>query len=171
MTSAPNGRISEPLYTFKPVTKSDLPQLEIWLQAPEIVTWWGDPAEQAELLRADIDEPRMQMELILFKGRPFAYAQSYEVHAWPQPHLDHLPVGSRAIDTFIGESTMIGRGHGSAYLRIMAVRLQAEGAPMIAIDPTEANLRALRAYKNAGFHTDSAFAGKEGPGVLMLFKG
>jgi len=51
----------------------------------------------------------MQMELVLFNGRAFAYAQSYEVHSWPQPHLDHLPVRSRAIDTFIGDPTMIGR--------------------------------------------------------------
>jgi aminoglycoside 6'-N-acetyltransferase len=162
---------ASPPYTFKPVTKSDLPQLEVWLQAPEIVTWWGDPVEQAELLRTDIDEPRMQMELVLFKGQPFAYVQSYEVHAWPQPHLDHLPIGSRAIDTFIGESAMIGRGHASAYLRIMALRLQAEGAPVVAIDPTEANLRAIGAYQNAGFRIDSTFASKEGPGVLMLFDG
>jgi aminoglycoside 6'-N-acetyltransferase len=160
-----------PPYTFQPVTQGDLPQLEVWLQGPEIVTWWGDPVEQAELLRSDVDEPRMQMELVLFNGRPFAYVQSYEVHAWPQPHLDHLSIGSRAIDTFIGEPTMIGRGHGSAYLRIMALRLQAEGAPVIAIDPSEANRRAVRAYYNAGFRIDSMFSSEEGSAVLMLFKG
>ena len=160
-----------PPYTFQPVTQSDLPQLEIWLQAPEVAIWWGDPVEQAELLRSDIDEPRMQMELVLFNRKPFAYVQSYEVHAWPQPHLDHLPIGSRAIDTFIGEPMMIGRGHGSAYLRNMALRLQAGGAPVIAIDPTEANRRAVRAYYNAGFRFDSTFSSKEGPGVVMLFKG
>jgi aminoglycoside 6'-N-acetyltransferase len=160
-----------PPYTFKPVSKTDLPQLEMWLQAPEIVTWWGDPTEQAELLRSDIDDPRMQMELVLFQGRPFAYIQTYEVHAWPQAHLDHLPTGSRAIDTFIGEPTMIGRGHGAAYLRIMALRLQSEGAPVIAIDPTEANWRAVRAYTDAGFRIDSTFSSDEATGVLMLFKG
>jgi aminoglycoside 6'-N-acetyltransferase len=122
------------------------------------------------LLRTDLDEPRMQMELVLFNGRAFAYAQSYEVHSWPQSHLDHLPMGSRAIDTFIGDPTMIGRGHGSAYLRHLALRLQSEGAPLIAIDPTEANRRAIRAYANAGFRIVSAFANSEGPGVLMLFE-
>ena len=35
----------------------------------------------------------MRMELVLFEGRAFAYAQSYDVHAWPQPHLEHLPAG------------------------------------------------------------------------------
>ena len=160
-----------PPYVFKPVSKTDLPQLEVWLQGPEIKAWWGDPIEQAELLRADIEDPRMQMELVFFQGRPFAYIQTYEAHAWPQAHLDHLPSGSRAIDTFIGESTMIGRGHGSAYMRLIALRLQSECAPVIAIDPTEANRRAVRAYSNAGFHIDSTFWSEEGPGVLMLFKG
>jgi aminoglycoside 6'-N-acetyltransferase len=159
-----------PPYTFKPVIRSDLLQLEVWLQAPEIVTWWGDPIEQADMLRIDLDDPRMQMELVLFKGQPFAYVQSYEVHAWPQPHLDHLPIGSRALDTFIGEPAMIGRGHGSSYLRIKALRLQSDGAPVVAIDPIEANRRAIRAYSNAGFHIDSTFSSAEGPGVLMLFK-
>lgn len=158
-------------YAFRPVIESDLPQLEAWLQAPETVTWWGKPGEQAELLRADLDEPLMQMELVLFNGNSFAYAQNYEVHSWPQPYLDRLPTGSRAIDTFIGEPTMIGRGHGSAYLRILALRLQAEGAPVIAIDPTDSNLRAIRACKNAGFYVESTFSSKEGTGLLMLFKG
>jgi aminoglycoside 6'-N-acetyltransferase len=158
-----------PSYTFRPAAKSDLPLLEDWLQAPEVVAWWGDPLEQAELLRADLDEPRMQMQLVLYQGRPFAYVQSYEVHAWPQPHLEHLPQGSRAIDTFIGEPAMIGRGHGSAYLKIIALRLQAEGAALIAIDPAVVNLRAIGAYGNAGFRTVSTFVSAEGPGVLMIF--
>ena len=158
-----------PPYTFAPVTASDLPLLEAWLHAPELVAWWGDPLEQAQLLRTDIDEPRMRMELVLFQGRAFAYVQSYEVHAWPQPHLEHLPAGSRAIDTFIGDARMIGRGHGSAYLRILALRLLTEGAPMVAIDPTAANRRAIRAYIKAGFRIDSPFMSHEGAGVLMLF--
>jgi aminoglycoside 6'-N-acetyltransferase len=134
-----------------------------------VIAWWGDPVAQAELLRTDLDEPLMRMELVLFNEKPFAYAQSYEVHAWPQPHLEHLPMGSCAIDTFIGDPAMIGRGHGSAYLRHMAMRLRSEGAPLIAIDPSEANRRAVRAYTNAGFHIASTFVNEEGPGVLMLF--
>jgi aminoglycoside 6'-N-acetyltransferase len=158
-------------YTFRAVAKSDLPRLEDWLNAPEIVAWWGEPLEQAQLLRTDIHDPRMHMELVLFKGRPFAYAQNYEVHTWPQSHLDHLPIGSRAIDTFIGGHTMIGRGHGSAYIRILALRLLAEGAPSVAIDPTDANMRAIRAYKKAGFRIDSTFESDAGRGLLMLFDG
>jgi aminoglycoside 6'-N-acetyltransferase len=92
---------ANPSYTFRPAAKSDLPLLEDWLQAPEVVAWWGDPLEQAELLRADLDEPRMQMELVLYQGAALCLC----------------------------EPAMIGRGHGSAYLKIIALRLQAAGVP------------------------------------------
>jgi aminoglycoside 6'-N-acetyltransferase len=47
------------IYTFRPVTRQDLPLLQQWLQAPEVVRWWGDPDEQAALLREDLDNPGM----------------------------------------------------------------------------------------------------------------
>jgi aminoglycoside 6'-N-acetyltransferase len=143
--------------------------LEQWLRTTEVVRWWGDPPEQAALLREDLDEPRMVMRIVSLAGRPFAYAQDYDVHAWPQPHFAHLPAGTRAIDSFIGESDMIGQGHGSSYLRLLAQRLRAEGAPVVAIDPGMENLRARRAYAKAGFRGETVVETGAGPAVLMLF--
>ena len=74
----------------------------------------------------------MAMRIVSFRGRAFAYAQDYEVHDWSQAHLAHLPEGSQAIDSFIGPPSMIGRGHGAAYLGLLAQRLCAEGAPLVA---------------------------------------
>jgi aminoglycoside 6'-N-acetyltransferase len=163
-------------YTFRPVVGSDIPRLNEWLRTPEVVRWWGDPEEQAALLRADLlqadlDEPRMVMRIVSFAGKPFAYAQHYAVHVWPQPHFDHLPPGARAIDAFIGEPDMIGRGHGSTFLRLLARRLIAEGAPKVAIDPDVDNMRALHAYAKAGFSGDTIVETGEGPAVLMIFSG
>jgi aminoglycoside 6'-N-acetyltransferase len=98
-------------YSFRPATTDDLARLRRWLHAPEVQRWWGDPRDEFELLRADLNEPRMAMRIVLFNRRPFAYAQDYEVHAWPQAHLAQLPRGSRAVDSFIGWPSMIGRGH------------------------------------------------------------
>ena len=75
------------------------------------------------------------------------------------------------IDSFIGAPEMIGRGHGSAYLRLLAQRLVADGAPLVAIDPDAANLRARRAYAKAGFRGDAIIETGEGPVVLMIFEG
>jgi aminoglycoside 6'-N-acetyltransferase len=157
-------------YSFRPATTKDLPCLRRWLNAPEVRLWWGNPSEQFELLRGDLNEPHMMMRIVSLHGRPFAYAQDYDVHAWPQPHLSRLPKGSRAIDSFIGWPSMVGRGHGQAYLRLLAERLCAEGAPLVAIDPAEGNLRARRAYEKAGFRAEARVVTEAGPAVLMLYE-
>ena len=46
-----------------------LPRLRRWLSAPEVVRWWGDPRDELELLRADLNEPRMTMRIVCFRGR------------------------------------------------------------------------------------------------------
>ena len=112
----------------------------------------------------------MTMRIIFFRNRPFAYAQDYEVHAWPQAHFADLPRGARAIDSFIGAPSMIGRGHGAAYLRLLAELLRAEGAPLVAIDPDIGNLRARRAYARAGFSEKAEATTGSGPVVLMIYE-
>jgi aminoglycoside 6'-N-acetyltransferase len=158
------------LYSFRDVRPDDMPRLRAWLLTPEVARWWGDPDEQAAMLEDDMTEPRMAMRLVCLDERPFAYAQDYAVHSWPQAHFADLPLGSRAIDSFIGEPEMIGRGHGSAYLRRLALRLRAEGAPVVAIDPAVDNMRARRAYEKAGFVGDRVVETHEGPAVLMIFE-
>jgi RimJ/RimL family protein N-acetyltransferase len=156
-------------YSFRPVRIADLVRLRRWLSTPEVARRWGEPDREFELLRGDLDEPRMTMRIVSFRGRAFAYAQDYEVHAWPQAHLAPLPQGARAIDSFIGLPSMIGRGHGAAFLRLLAERLCAEGAPLIAIDPDVANLRTRRAYAKAGFVVETPIKTEAGPAVLMIY--
>jgi aminoglycoside 6'-N-acetyltransferase len=158
-------------YTFRPVVKEDLSLLDVWLRTPEVIRWWGKPEEQAALLREDLDEPAMVMQIVSFDGKPFAYAQHYAVHTWPQAHFESLPPGSRAIDAFIGEPDMLGKGHGSVFLRLLAGQLRHEGAPVVAIDPDIHNHRARRAYIKAGFRGDTEVMTISGPAVLMVFEG
>jgi aminoglycoside 6'-N-acetyltransferase len=155
-------------YAFRPVAWDDFANIERWLNSPEVVRWWGDPAKELALLRDDMDEPQMTMLIVEHDGVPFAYAQHYEVHAWPQQHLARLPIGARAIDAFVGEPDMLGRRHGSAFLRLLSDRLLDEGVPLIAIDPGVDNRRARRAYANAGFAGDVAVETEAGPAVLMV---
>jgi aminoglycoside 6'-N-acetyltransferase len=158
-----------PPYAFRPATKTDLSRIRRWLRTPEVMRWWGDPRREFENLRADLDEPRMTMRIVSFRGRAFAYTQDYEVHAWPQAHLAHLPRGARAIDSFIGLPSMLSRGHGSAYLRLLAEHLCMEGAPLVAIDPDAGNLRARRAYARAGFVGETPVATRNGPVIVMVY--
>ena len=158
-------------YSFRPATNADLPLFRRWLCTAEPRRWWGDPAHEYSLLEEDLENPGMTMLVVSYDGVPFAYAQHYEVHTWPQPHLSHLPAGSRAIDAFIGVPEMLGVGHGAAFLRLLALELKRAGTPEIAIDPDMANLRARRAYEKAGFRGGTPVATEAGPAVLMLFGG
>jgi aminoglycoside 6'-N-acetyltransferase len=156
-------------YRFQPVTSADLALLRGWLETPEVRKWWGDPDHELGLIKEDLFDIRMVNCLVCFQERPFAYAQHYEVHTWPADHFAHLPRGSRAIDTFIGDPEMFGAGHGSGYLRQLAEMLIVDGAPEIAIDPDPDNHRARRAYEKAGFSRSRRFETSDGPAMVMLF--
>jgi aminoglycoside 6'-N-acetyltransferase len=158
-------------YTFRLANAADLPMLRRWLQTPDVVRWWGEPAEQLALLTEDLSNSLMTMRIVSHADQPFAYAQDYDVRSWPQSHFVGLPAGTRAIDAFIGEPAFIGRGHGGRFLRLLAEQLRSAGAPLVAIDPDVENFRARRAYARAGFHGDTIVATGEGPAVLMIFDG
>ena len=114
-----------------------------------MVEWWGEPdVEDAEDTLADA---RVAMWIVEHGCRPFAYAQDYSPHDWADHPFAHLPPGARGIDQYIGEPDMVGRGHGSLFVRAHCDRLFAAGAPAIGTDPHPDNGRAIRAYEKAGF--------------------
>ena len=157
-------------YSFRPATSEDMPLIQRWLETPEVVRWWGDSEEQFTLIKEDLGVQDMMQWIVSFQDRPFAYAQAYEVHRWPQPHFNHLPLGAMAIDAFIGEPSMIGCGHGGRCWRLLAERLIDNGAPVVAIDPDVDNHRARGAYRKAGFCGDTVIQTVDGPVVLMIFR-
>ena len=136
-------------YTFRPVMRGDLPLLRRWRARPHVVEYWG--AADAEDAEETLADARVAMWIVEHSGRPFAYAQDYSPHDWPDHPFAHLPPGARGIDQYIGEPDMIGRGHGSAFVRAHCDRLFAAGAPAIGTDPHPDNARAIRAYEKAGF--------------------
>ena len=154
-------------YAFRPMPPADLPTIRRWLETPHVAEWWHDPAEQFELVSGDLDHPDMAQFIVTGDARDFAYLQSYNISAWdvgfgPQPE------GTRGLDQFIGEPDMLGRGHGSAFIRVFADQLLATGTPRVVIDPDPANERAIRAYQKAGFCRDRIVETPDGPALLMV---
>ena len=154
-------------YGFRPMTATDLPLIRRWLETPHVSQWWHDPAEQFELVSGDLDHPDMAQYIVASDRRPFAYLQCYKLSDWdtgfgPQPH------GTRGLDQFIGEADMLGRGHGSAFIRAFTQRLLATGTPRVVIDPDPANARAIRAYEKAGFEKDRIVETPDGAALLMV---
>jgi aminoglycoside 6'-N-acetyltransferase len=154
-------------YIFHPMSLSDLPLIRRWLALPHVIEWWGDPEEQYTLVSGDLDEPAMDQYIVSVAGSPFSYLQCYDLTAWNSGFGPH-PAGTRGIDLFIGEPTMIECGHGSALIRrFVDDRLQ-KGAPRVVTDPDPANGRAVRAYEKAGFAKDRMVETPDGPALLMI---
>ncbi|TPW32281.1 acetyltransferase [Martelella alba] len=135
-------------YGFRRATMDDLALIMAWRSRPHVRKWWdlGKPYSEEEMA-----DPRVARWIVSTNERPFAFMQDYSVHGWADHHFASLPEGSRGIDQFIGEPGMIGLGHGTAFIRARMKTLFDEGAAVIATDPHPDNLRAIAAYKKAGF--------------------
>jgi aminoglycoside 6'-N-acetyltransferase len=135
-------------YGFRQVMAADLPMLNAWLKRPHVARWWGP---DATLDDADLADTRCAMWVVSKDGVPFAYLQDYDVHGWPDHHFGHLPPGSRGIDQYIAEPSLLNAGHGTALIRQRLDALFAGGVPAIGTDPHPDNTRAIAAYGKAGF--------------------
>lgn len=154
-------------YQFRPFTADDLPLMASWLRRPHLAEWWGDPEEQLAGLREDLTDPAMDQYLVLFGDRPLAYLQCYRLTAW-NDGFGPQPEGTRGIDQSIGDVEMVGRGHGSAFIRQFTDALLAGGTPRIVTDPSPRNGRAIRCYEKAGFVRDRVVDTPDGPALLMV---
>jgi aminoglycoside 6'-N-acetyltransferase len=154
-------------YVFRPMTAADLPTIQRWLATPEVVRWWGDPEEQYALVSGDLDHPDMDQFIVAIGEHPFGYIQSYPLSTWNQS-FGAQPPATRGIDQFIGEPDMIGRSHGSGFIRQFVEALLASGIPRVVTDPDPDNRRAVRAYARAGFQSDRVVDTPDGPALLMV---
>ena len=105
-----------PDYVFRPMYTADLPLIRTWLETPDVVRWWGQPDEQYALVSGDLEHPDMDQFIVRLGNHPFGYIQCYALSTWNQGFGPHPPA-TRGIDQFIGEPAMIGRGHGSSFIR------------------------------------------------------
>jgi aminoglycoside 6'-N-acetyltransferase len=150
-------------YQFQRMTAADLPLVRHWVAMPEVARWW-----ELAISEDDLSDPNVAMWIVTHDGRPFAYTHDYDPHAWPGHHFAGLAARARGIDQFIGEPDMLGRGHGSAFVRANVARLVAAGAPAVGTDPHPDNSRAIRAYENAGFRRGRVVDTKWGRSLLMV---
>lgn len=149
------------------MTADDLPLVRHWLGEPHVVRWWGEPDQQFDLVKGDLDEPAMDQFIVTRDARPFGYLQCYDPASWDN-YLGPQPAGTRGIDQFIGEADMLDCGHGSLFIRSFVDRLLTAGTPSVVTDPDPANARAIRAYEKAGFRKDCLVDTSDGLALLMV---
>jgi aminoglycoside 6'-N-acetyltransferase len=131
-------------YTFTRLAADELPLVNEWLRRPHVAAWWDDQGPDGESEIAQVVAERdgdTVPYLVRLAGKPFGYLQ-----------CSALEPGIRGIDQFIGEPELLGRGHGSVFIRLFCDRLfDAHSADAVTTDPDPGNARAVRAYAKAGF--------------------
>ena len=140
----------------------DLVLLASWRAEPHVHEWW-DPDEPPPSLdevtekygaRPDPSSPTTPC-MIELGGRPIGYVQFYRWESFPdEVAAMELPAGERAfgLDVFIGESDLIGAGHGSRAVGMLCQHLVRDhGAREVLLTTELTNTRAQRAYEKAGF--------------------
>lgn len=136
-------------YIFRPTSVSDLNLLNKWLEEPHVAEWWD---ASTPFTSDKLDRSYVTMRMVEADKLPFALIQDYDVHAQDEHHFGHLQNGARGMDQFIGEPAMLGRGHGSAFIKKRMTELFATGVPVLAVDPHPDNARAIAFYLQIGFH-------------------
>ena len=154
-----------PVYAFHPMSSDHLPMIRRWLETPEVVRWWGDPDEQYALVSGDLDHPDMDQFIVTLESALWLHPVLRTEHL--EPGFGPQPQATRGIDQFIGEPEMIGRGHGSGFIRQFTEML-VSGIPRIVTDPDPDNTRAVRAYAKAGFQSERMIETPDGPALLMV---
>jgi aminoglycoside 6'-N-acetyltransferase len=154
-------------YRFRPMAPADLAMVRRWLETAEVVRWWGRPDEQFQLVSGDLEHPDMDQFIVGVDEHPFGYIQCYALSTWNQG-FGAQPAGTCGIDQFIGVSDMIGRGHGSRFIRQFVDGLLKSGTPRVVTDPDPENRRAVRAYEKAGFESERLVDTPDGPALLMV---
>lgn len=154
-----------------PLTHDDIPLIAGWLSADHVRRYWGDPDENARLLR----EPPTGTHRAIIE----ADARKVGVVLWQHPGREELdeaaltdiPTSVIDIDIMIGEYDAIGKGVGPAAIRLVAEQsLLDETVPFLVAACMKENIASVRAFAKAGFVADREFDDSEwGCCILMVF--
>ena len=136
---------------LRPATPDDLELLRRWDEQPHVVA--SDPNDdwgwETELAR----QPDWREQLIAeVDGRPVGFVQIIDPAREDSRYWGDVPANLRAVDIWIGEEADLGKGYGTAMMRLALERcFAAPGVVAVLVDPLAANTRAHRFFERLGF--------------------
>lgn len=143
---------------IRPLAPSDADYLLKWLTNPAVLEFYEGRDYQCsmEVVQEHFydSEPFAERWAITYDDVPIGYLQSYYAtgEMKKEYHYDGIEKNVYAIDQFIGEPELWGKGIGKRFLRlIQAYLVQKKGAEVILLDPHADNPRAIRTYLSVGF--------------------
>lgn len=161
--------MTESPYAFRTAIETDLPLIERWLKERHVAKWWGKPAVELEVISGFVhgrDADRAHPLMMLLDGAPAGYLQWYE--AQTDPELPPQRAGTRGIDFFIGETAMLGKGHGPGFIRHFAELCRADGVARLLADPDGRNIGAVGCLGRAGFTPEGLIGPPAARRLLMV---
>ena len=160
------------MITFRALTRSDLPTLRRWLNTPHVYEWWGRHVGPGSLGGAgDAAATKAQVEakygptidhggttyrfIIELDGAPIGLIQWYHLRDFSDYSraIGEDPTGAAGIDLLIGETSAIGRGHGTRAVEkfVTAIVFRAKDVERIVAGPAATNARSIRVFEKTGF--------------------
>lgn len=137
--------------TLRKATPGDLHLLQYWDTQPHVIA--SDPDDdwdwETELER----EPEWREQLIAELDRkPIGFAQIIDPHREETHYWGDVGENKRAIDIWIGEEHLLGKGYGTSIMQQVIERcFNSPEVGSILIDPLKSNTRAHRFYERLGF--------------------
>ncbi len=132
-----------------------------WLKNPSVQEWYENregldlESIQAKYKPRTTGESHVHAAIIEWQKEPVGYIQFYETRQETDYNLKEpllQEANTWAIDIFIGEPELHGKGIGSRAVSLMIEYLiQTQKAQKVIIDPDVKNERAIKAYEKAGF--------------------
>jgi aminoglycoside 6'-N-acetyltransferase len=160
--------------SFRPLESKDYPLFARWLGESHVARWWQEPAtaEHVEEKYGPSDR-KTSVYIVLGDAVPIGMIQSYRVEDYPE-HAESVGApGYIGVDLFIGDASLIGKGHGAQLLVDFVsqiIRTEYPDAHGVVADPNVANLASIRAFEKAGFMKGEVVPGEDGPEQLMLLQ-
>jgi len=140
-----------PIVKLRPARPADLGLLQHWDEQPHVIE--SDPNDdwgwETELHRS----PDWREQLIAETGgRPIGFVQIIDPCREDSHYWGCVAEGRRAIDLWIGEEADLGKGYGTAIMKLAIDRCFADPAvSTVLVDPLASNTRAHRFYEQLGF--------------------
>lgn len=138
--------------TLRNATSADLPTLNAWEQTPHVRAALGAD-DGWSWSAADIAAKNWRQTLVaMHDDQPFAFVQIIDPLLEDTGYWGDVAENQRAIDIWIGEARLLGRGLGSQIMAMVLERCFADPSVTgILIDPLATNHRAHRFYERLGF--------------------
>jgi aminoglycoside 6'-N-acetyltransferase len=155
-------------FGFRPVQRGDDAMLLGWLAQPHVRETWGDPDHELALIHAEIDAGDCKMHVVTMHAWPIGFIQDWCPHLAGVPHFPDMPLGTRAVDMFLGDADLLGHGVASAFVRAYTDCLKTAGVPAVVTDPRLSNPRGIAMYRRAGFVTGDTRIAEDGARVQCM---